>query len=85
MPGMAVAVLGESGGVRRYPGAVRLTVFWQKMRGQFGDAYAASVAKDYVLGGLGGRTVDQALADGTEPKTIWRAVCEAFEIPEESR
>ena len=55
------------------------------MRGQFGDAYAASVAKDYVLADLGGRTVDQALADGTEPKTIWRAVCEAFEIPEESR
>jgi Protein of unknown function (DUF3046) len=70
---------------RRYPGAVRLTVFWQKMRGQFGDAYAASVAKDYVLAGLGGRTVDQALAAGVEPKTIWRAVCEAFEIPEESR
>ena len=70
---------------RRYPGAVRLTVFWEKMRGQFGDAYATSVAKDYVLSDLGGRTVDQALADGTEPKTIWRAVCEAFEIPEEAR
>jgi len=64
---------------------VRLTVFWQKMRGQFGVAYAASVAKDYVLADLGGRTVDQALADGVEPKVIWRAVCEAFEIPEESR
>src|SRR5215475_1556884 len=55
------------------------------MRGQFGDAYAASVAKDYVLADLGGRTVDQALAEGIEPKTIWRAVCEAFEIPKESR
>jgi Protein of unknown function (DUF3046) len=73
------------GGVRRYPGAVRLTVFWDKMRAQFGDAYAASVAKDYVLTDLGGRTVDQALADGTEPKTVWRAVCEAFEIPEKAR
>jgi hypothetical protein len=72
-------------GARRYPGAVRLTVFWQKMRGQFGDAYAASVAKDYVLAGLGGRTVDQALAAGVEPKLIWQAVCEAFEIPEEAR
>ena len=70
---------------RRYPGAVRLTVFWQKMRAQFGDTYAASVAKDFVLAGLGGRTVDQALAEGIEPKTIWRAVCEAFEIPEEVR
>ena len=72
-------------GRRRYPGAVRLTVFWQKMRAQFGDTYAASVAKDYVLADLGGRTVDQALAAGVEPKKIWRAVCEAFEIPEEAR
>jgi hypothetical protein len=64
---------------------VRLTVFWDKMRGQFGDSYAASVAKDYVLAGLGSRTVDQALADGVDPKDVWRAVCEAFEIPERSR
>ena len=60
-------------------------MFWQKMRGQFGDTYAASVAKDYVLTDLGGRTVDQALAAGVEPKEIWRAVCQAFEIPEGSR
>jgi hypothetical protein len=64
---------------------VRLTVFWEKMRAQFGEAYAASVAKDHVLVGLGGRTVDQALAEGVEPKAVWRAVCEAFEIPERSR
>ena len=38
-------------GRRRYPGAVRLTVFWDKMRVQFGDAYAASVARDHALGG----------------------------------
>jgi hypothetical protein len=43
---------------------VRLTVFWERMRAQFGDSYADSVAKDFVLAGLGGRTVDQALADG---------------------
>lgn len=64
---------------------MRLTVFWDKMRAQFGDAYAASVAKDYVLADLGSRTVDQALAEGIEPKTVWRAVCEAFEIPEKTR
>jgi hypothetical protein len=64
---------------------VRLTVFWEKMRAQFGDAYAASVAKDTALADLGGRTVDQALAEGMEPKAVWQAVCEAFEIPEKSR
>ena len=33
------------------------------MREQFGEAYAESVAKDYVLSNLGGRTVNKALAD----------------------
>ena len=55
------------------------------MHGQFGETYAASVAKDYVLTGLGGATVNQALAAGKEPKTVWLAVCEAFDIPEEAR
>jgi Protein of unknown function (DUF3046) len=61
---------------------VRLTVFWERMRAQFGDSYAQSVAKDYVLAGLGGRTVDQALAEGEDAKTVWRAVCEVFDVPE---
>lgn len=55
------------------------------MRAQFGDTYAESVAKDHVLAALGGRTVSQALADGTDAKTVWRAVCEAFSIPESRR
>ena len=32
---------------------MRLTEFWARMREQFGDAYAESVAKDYVLSSLG--------------------------------
>jgi hypothetical protein len=64
---------------------VRLTEFWERMRAQFGDSYADSVAKDFVLAGLGGRTVDQALADGVDAKTVWRAVCEAFDVPERLR
>jgi len=44
---------------------VRLTVFWELMRAQFGETYAESVAKDQVLADLGDRTVSQALADGT--------------------
>jgi Protein of unknown function (DUF3046) len=64
---------------------VRLTVFWERMRAQFGDSYAESVAKDYVLAALGGRTVDQALAEGVDVKTVWRAVCEAFDVPERLR
>jgi len=64
-----------------YPVTVRLTEFWERMRAQFGEAYAESVAKDYVLSGLGGRTVNKALADGEDAKVVWRAVCETFNVP----
>jgi hypothetical protein len=64
---------------------VRLTVFWERMRAQFGETYAESVAKDQVLAGLGDRTVNQALAEGEDAKKVWRAVCEAFDVPERLR
>ena len=65
--------------------AVRLTVFWDRMNRQFGEHYAASVAKDYVLAGIGERTVSQALADGEDVKTVWLAVCDAFNVPDNLR
>lgn len=64
---------------------MRLTAFWERMNAQFGEAYAQSVAKDYVLAGLGGRTVERALANGEDVKTVWRAVCEAFNVPDSLR
>jgi hypothetical protein len=64
---------------------VRLTVFWARMTEFFGEAYAESVAKDHVLSTLGGRTVDKALADGEDVKFVWRAVCEAFNVPDRLR
>ncbi|HEY1641759.1 MAG TPA: DUF3046 domain-containing protein [Streptosporangiaceae bacterium] len=64
---------------------MRLTVFWERMRAQFGEAYAESVAQDYVLAGMGGRTVNQALADGEDVRRIWLAVCDAFRLPERVR
>ena len=64
---------------------VRLTEFWDRMREQFGDVYAESVAKDYVLSNLGGRTVNKALADGEDAKVVWRAVSETFNVPESLR
>jgi DUF3046 family protein len=70
---------------RQYPGDVRLTEFWDRMRTQFGDAYAQSVAKDFVFDKLGGRTVDRALADGVDAKLVWRAVCDTFKVPENLR
>ncbi|HEY8046271.1 MAG TPA: DUF3046 domain-containing protein [Streptosporangiaceae bacterium] len=60
---------------------MRLSEFWMRMRAQFGDTYASSVAKDHVLAALAERTVDQALADGVDAKTVWRAVCAEFDVP----
>jgi hypothetical protein len=64
---------------------VRLTMFWERMQEQFGEAYAESVAKDYVLSNLGGRTVSKALADGEDAKIVWRAICDTFGVPESKR
>ena len=64
---------------------MRLTEFWARMREQFGDVYAESLAKDYVLSSLGGRTVNQALADGEDAKVVWRAVCDTFNVPDSLR
>lgn len=64
---------------------MRLTVFWDRMNSQFGTEYAASVAQDYVLAGIGGRTVNQALADGVPVKSIWQAVADAFDVPDSLR
>ena len=61
---------------------VRLTEFWTRMRTQFGDAYAQSVAKDYVFEKLGGLTIERALAEGQDAKLVWRAVCDTFDVPE---
>ena len=64
---------------------MRLTEFWARMREQFGDVYAESLAKDYVLSNLGGRTVNEALADGVDAKVVWRAVCDTFNVPDALR
>jgi Protein of unknown function (DUF3046) len=64
---------------------VRLTEFWVRMREQFGDVYAESLAKDYVLSNLGGRTVNEALADGEDAKIVWRAVSDTFNVPDSLR
>ena len=64
---------------------MRLTDFWARMGAVFGEAYAESVARDYVLVQLGGRTVMQALDAGEDTKLVWRAVCEALEVPAAQR
>ena len=64
---------------------VRLSAFWTLMRNHFGAGYAESVAHDHVLAALDGRTVDEALAGGVDAKTVWRAVCDEFDVPRARR
>ncbi len=59
---------------------MRLTDFWERMRAHFGPQ-AEPWARDQVLGELGGRTVDQALAEGEDAKAVWRAVCVSADVP----
>lgn len=61
---------------------MRLTTFWERMREHFGAVYADSIAQDYVLSNLDGRTVNSALSDGVDAKTVWRAICATFDVPE---
>jgi hypothetical protein len=62
-----------------------MTDFWERMRHAFGDSYADSVARDQQIASLDHRTVRQALADGEEIVTVWRAVHEHFELPARDR
>jgi hypothetical protein len=62
-----------------------LTEFWQRMGEQLGSTYAPVWASLTVLAELGGRTVDQALAQGVDAKTVWRAVVEHLELPASHR
>ena len=51
------------------------------MTDRFGPAYVDSVARDQVIGALGDRTIHDALEAGVEPKQVWLAVCEHFDVP----
>ena len=58
-----------------------MTRFRELMDEEFGPARAASLAHDHVFAELGGRTVEEALEAGIDPRDVWRAVCEVYEVP----
>jgi DUF3046 family protein len=64
---------------------MRHTTFRERMAGEFGRVRAEMLAQDHVFSSLDGRTVDQALEAGVSTKAVWRAVCDAFEVPAERR
>lgn len=64
---------------------MRHTEFWARMERALGPSYARSWAGQHVLAELGGRTVEEALAAGEDPKVVWRAVWAALELPPRDR
>ncbi|MEE1621969.1 DUF3046 domain-containing protein [Zafaria sp. Z1313] len=64
---------------------MRNSDFWRLMDDEFGAGYSRLLAESLVLSSLGGRTPMEALAAGTAPKNVWRAVCEKQDVPEERR
>lgn len=64
---------------------MRHTEFWARMEAALGPAYARSWADQQVLSELGGRTAAEALAAGESPKSVWRAVWAALELPAADR
>ncbi|MGW9413476.1 DUF3046 domain-containing protein [Arthrobacter cupressi] len=64
---------------------MRISDFWRLMDDEFGSGYARVLAGSLVLAEVGGRTADQALAAGVEPRKVWLAVCDVQDVPEERR
>ncbi|MHA6620897.1 DUF3046 domain-containing protein [Pseudonocardia sp. DLS-67] len=60
---------------------MRLTYFRELMETEFGVARAGALARDHVFSELGGRTVEDALEAGIEPRAVWLAVCDAYDVP----
>jgi hypothetical protein len=64
---------------------VRLQEFWGRLDRQFGAMRAQSVARDHVFSTLGGRTAVDAIDAGLPVRTVWLAICEAYEVPPKER
>jgi hypothetical protein len=62
---------------------VRLTEFHELVDGQFGAMRGRALLVDHVLAALDGRTAAQAIEDGVEPRSVWRALCADFDVPRE--
>ena len=55
------------------------------MTDEFGEAYGRVIAHDIVLGALGSRTAEQAIAAGIPTRDVWLAICDAQDVPTERR
>ena len=59
---------------------MRYSELWDLVDDVFGPL-GRTLVRDQVIGGLGDRTCAQALDAGEEPVVVWRALCDAMEVP----
>jgi hypothetical protein len=60
---------------------MRLSEFWTAVSDEFGEAYGRTITNDLVLGEFD-LTARQAIANGTNTREIWLALCRAADVPE---
>jgi hypothetical protein len=64
---------------------VRLSQFRSLLHDEFGEIRGRSLARDHVFAELGGRSAEQAIEAGIDPKRIWEVICEAYDVPRARR
>jgi hypothetical protein len=60
-----------------------MSEFWQLVDAEFGAAHGRTLVRDHVIGALGHRTAEQALAAGEQPRSVWLALCLDLDVPPE--
>lgn len=64
---------------------VRLTEFHDLVREEFGQVRGDSLLVDHVIPSLDGKTAVDAIEDGIDPRAVWRALCDEFDVPPQRR
>ncbi len=59
---------------------MRLREFRNAVATEFGD-HGVALTDDLVLGELGARTANEALAAGIDAGEVWAALCRATDVP----
>ncbi len=64
---------------------MRLQEFWSRLDEQFGAMRAQSVSRDHLFSSLGGRSAVEAIEAGLPVRTVWLAICDAYDVPPKDR
>lgn len=63
---------------------MRLTEYHELLTDEFGDSEGKWISHSHVLSTLGD-TSDALIERGVDPRDVWEALCEDFDVPPERR